>query len=173
MRNWLFLIVLAVLIAGCAGSNQHLKTLPANATSPASGSETTFAELFAPPLPAASGTLLSTEDRTASMELVTVIPGAEFHQKSDEAQISETSLYLPASAGQLSWGVYGIAGLAADYRPLDVELQVLETGRVYYVALADYDSDSWEILPEQFTDGRVAAGHDGGSTRIPHRGPGC
>ena len=152
VRNWIILIVLAVYVAGCSGGKEQAQTL-SNTTLPTQlGAPVAVLESSLPPLPVGVYAQLLAQSRTTSMELITVIPGAGFYLKSDDAHIADSSLYLTAPSGELAWGVYGIPGLTADYRPLEVELQVFESDREYYVALADYDNQRWQILPELYLD---------------------
>jgi len=105
-----------------------------------------------PPLPLTSSAPGLTPVRTAAMELTLTIPGSSYvdELKSDEATVVETSLLLTASGDQLAWAVYEIPSLAADFRPTEIELEVLEQDRQYFLALADYDARRWEILAEPF-----------------------
>lgn len=105
-----------------------------------------------PPLPLTSTVPELLPVRTAATEMMLSIPGSIFVPglKSDEATVVETSLLLTAAEDELAWAVYEIPGLAADFRPVDMELEVLEQDRQYYLALADYDARRWEVLPEPY-----------------------
>jgi len=104
-----------------------------------------------PPLASLTGGQQADTSKNASVEIVSIIPADEFIAKSDNATLSDSLLNMAPGAGQLAWAVYGITGLAADYRPLQLALRVVETDGEYYVALSDYEHGSWEILPEPYT----------------------
>lgn len=136
MRNLFIMLLGVILIAGCSGGPGHSRSLPVTDLPPLSS---------LPPLAQLNNA------RHTSVEVVTVIPADAFSAKSENASISDSTLFLAADAGQLAWAVYGISGLAADYRPLRLDLFVVENTRPYYVALSDYVSDSWEIMPAPYT----------------------
>jgi outer membrane protein assembly factor BamB len=148
--RWIALVILLLAIAGC-GSGDGLPVGEPHGL---------------PPLPLTSTAPDLMPVRAAAMELNLSIPGASFVPglKSADATVVETSLLLAADGNDLAWAVYEIPGLAADFRPLEIEFEVLEQDRQYFLALANYNERRWEVLPEPY-EGNDAIGFTGGWPR--------
>ncbi len=126
----------ALYLVGCSGGTQQPEMMP-------------IGDL--PPLASLAPATHLDITKGASVEVVSVIPAEAFSYKSDNAELSDSTMYLNGNGGQLAWAVYGITGLASNYRPLKLGLFVVEDAHPYFVALSNYSHDTWEIRPETFT----------------------
>jgi hypothetical protein len=74
-----------------------------------------------------------------------LLDGDDFVAKSENASDSGNMLQLDAGPGELSWGLYRLGGVAADYQPTRVTVTQADPPGEFWLALGNYQDNRWEF----------------------------
>lgn len=138
--NWLAIAALLVLLAGCGGRDPgDAQPVPDGAPLPS----------MLPAIPRGDG------GRAASVSYNITLEGHEYFETNSQNGTFGQLFLNPGESGPTGWAIYRFSGLATDVEvdTLAVSMFDLSNGAEYYIALADYSSGRWQLLP------RVAAGN--------------
>ena len=104
-------------------------------------------------LPSVSGSPgITTPARTTSAEVVATIHGDTAWAHSPGCTTGGgNSMLFWETTGVPAWAIYEVPNIAADYRPVSVSLEFVETDNPYWVALANYQDKRWEYVEGPFT----------------------
>ena len=98
-----------------------------------------------PPPEIAAGLPPLPDGRIATEIVDTLIPGANYHVKSDNASVTGSDLDLLSAPGATSWGIWQIAAGGNDLQSVEIQVDILND-HSYWVARSNYTAGGWDIL---------------------------
>lgn len=71
------------------------------------------------------------------------IPGQDYYAKADTATPGAGGMQLASDAGELSWAIYQLPGISAEFAPDELATEISGLSGEYWLALADYAHQRW------------------------------
>ena len=143
VRTFLPVVILLVMTYLCACGSTVRDTTRVDGPTAPSLSVLPGLPMESVPSPVRMGSALSS----------VLINGDLWYQASSGVQAQNSHALFNPPAGTLDWAIYQLPGIDANYIPLSLSTTAGAGQGQHYLALANYQSGRWELLPGKFSTG--------------------